>query len=65
MDDVEKTFSEVTYGHDEPEMMIGNGEVMKYMAGKYGEKLTHDSNGNEIVDTQVYILTVKGIFPYG
>lgn len=57
--DIEQTYQEVTFGRDEPDLMVMNGKVLR----GFDPSITHDSYGQPIYDGLVYYLTAKGIYP--
>jgi hypothetical protein len=63
-DDLEKTYHDLVFGYDEPDAMFMNGANLKEFGKREGKLITHDSDGNEILDGEVYCLTDKGIFLY-
>lgn len=43
-----------------PPVMYGNGEIFKWAAAQRGEPDPKDSDGNSLLDNQVYELTSSG-----
>jgi hypothetical protein len=60
--EIEATYKEITFGYDEPELIYASGQEHKRMASLCGVELTHDRDGNPILDGECYGLTKDGLF---
>ena len=54
------TYSEATFGREEPEVMYATGKHHKWMCRKLGVPEPRDVNGFPLVDGEVYELTKTG-----
>jgi hypothetical protein len=61
-DDIERSYQEITFGHDEPDIMYLSGKTLKYMAIQNGHPALADSEGNLIRDNELYCLMADGIW---
>ena len=59
--DLEAAYAAVTFGHDEPDVMITRGDQLKVLHGMYGPDCEPlDIEGNAIRDDLVYAITKNG-----
>ena len=58
-----KTYQEITFGYDEPQIMWLTGATVKELEKSLGNRIACDSNGDLIRDEELYVLTKEGIYP--
>ena len=64
-EELEKSYSEVLYGYDEPDVMYMDAAALRFHIEANGGNPddARDIDGNAIRDGVVYALCVKGIIP--
>ena len=61
-DEIEKSYQEVCFGYDEPDIMWLLGKTLKEFLRQVGDARTVTDDGHPIVDSEMYVMTRKGIF---
>lgn len=59
---MESTYQSTVFGFDEPGAMWLTGLTLKKLSHEIGEEVKLDADGAAIVDSELYLITAKGIF---